>query len=401
MTAPYSHLSTPGGIYSLVRDRLASSRSDIARLTGLAPSTVTVRVDELVRYGYLAESGEGSSRGGRRPRALSVAGDGRVVAGVDVGAKHAAVGIFGVGGQKIADRQIALDVAQPPEVVLRTIHETILEALAGAGGDPALAGIGIALPGPVNIDGKVVSPSRMPGWNGIDPAAILAGISGVPVRAENDANAMAFGEFIAGGRRFRHMIVVKAGSSIGTGVIADGALYRGARGMAGDVSHTAVSGGSQVLCSCGRLGCLDAVAGGSAIVHGLKASGVEVEDVAGVALLARDAHPLATRLLREAGLRTGVVLATLVSFFNPERLILAGSLSATEAFVAGIRSSVYDLCLPLSTVGLEISEAVGGKAIGVLGSAALLLDEIVSPAAVDQEVRAGKLSARAEIKIEA
>ena len=392
MAAAYPHLTSAGGIYSLVRDGRASSRSDIAKLTGLAPSTVTTRVEELLRHGYLVESGEGSSRGGRRPRMLSIAQDSRLVAGVDVGAQHATIGIYDVAGEETTGRQIDLDIAQPPESVLRRVHEAILDLFSALDGDHDLAGIGIALPGPVSVESKVISPSRMPGWNGIDPAAILAGISGVPVRAENDANAMAFGEFIAGGRTTRHMIVVKAGSSIGTGVIVDGTLYRGARGMAGDVSHTAVSGGSQVLCSCGRLGCLDAVAGGRAIVQSLRGVGVEVDQVADVVGLARDAHPLATRLLREAGMRTGAVLATLVGFFNPERLVLAGSLSVAEAFFAGVRSSVYDLCLPMSTIGLEISGALGGKAVGAKGVAALVLDDLLAPTAIDASVRETRLT---------
>ena len=157
--------------------------------------------------------------------------------------------------------------------------------------------------------------------------------------------------------------------------------------MAGDVSHSAVSGGSQVLCSCGRLGCLDAVAGGRSIVLTLRSAGVEVERVADVVALGRDAHPLATRLLREAGLRTGAVLATLVGFFNPERLVLAGSLSAAEAFVAAVRSSVYDLCPPLSTTGLEIAPASGGRLVGATGAAALILDDLLAPDEISRNVR--------------
>ena len=326
MTAPHADLATPGGIYSLIRDGRAASRADIARVTGLAPSTVTLRVDQLVRLGYLVESGEGKSRGGRRPRVLKVARDGRCVAAVDLGARHANIAIFDLAGEKVAGRQVGIDITLPPETVLRRIHEEIRSILEGREGDE-LRGIGIALPGPVSApEGRVISPSRMPGWNGVDPAAILSGISGVRVRSENDANAMAFGEYIAGGRIARHMIVVKAGSSIGTGVIVDGRLYRGARGLAGDISHIAVSGASQVLCSCGRLGCLDAVAGGRSIVLALNAAGVPVTDIADVTQLAGDAHPLTTRLLREAGLRVGAALATLVAFFDPERLVLAGSL---------------------------------------------------------------------------
>ncbi|MCW5952483.1 MAG: winged helix-turn-helix transcriptional regulator, partial [Propionibacteriaceae bacterium] len=135
MTAPHADLATPGGIYSLIRDGRAASRADIARVTGLAPSTVTLRVDQLVRLGYLVESGEGKSRGGRRPRILQVARDGRLVAAVDLGARHANIAIFDLAGEKVAGRQVGIDITLRPEAVLRRIHEEIRSILADREGD--------------------------------------------------------------------------------------------------------------------------------------------------------------------------------------------------------------------------------------------------------------------------
>ncbi|GLY06869.1 MULTISPECIES: ROK family transcriptional regulator [Actinoplanes] len=383
MRAPHADLTTAGGIFSLVRDGRAASRAEISRLTGLAPSTVALRVEELIRHGYLTESGQGPSHGGRRPRKLGLAYDARLIAGVELGARHATLRLHDLTGTVVAGRDIALDITTSPEAVLRTVHRQLGAMNPGR----ELAGIGLAVPGPVRAaDGRVVSPSRMPGWNGVDPAAILAGISGVPVRTENDANAMAVGEFVATGRTAEHLILVKAGASIGTGIIAAGRLHRGSRGIAGDVSHTRVADGSEVLCSCGRTGCLDAVAGGRSIVLALQYAGEQVSEVADVAALARDAHPLATRLLREAGRRTGVVLATLVGFFNPERLVLAGSLSSSDAYVAAVRSAVYDQCLPLSTEGLEISASTAGADIGARGVASLVIDELLDPQRIDEHV---------------
>lgn len=388
----FPHHTTAGGILTLVRDGYASSRAEISRLTGLAPSTVTLRVDELLAHGYLAESGEGRSRGGRRPRTLTVADAQRYVAGVDLGARHATIVLCDTAGAPLARARIATDITRAPEVVLRDMHQQIL-SMAAEFPERELAGIGVSLPGPVGSDGRVVSPSRMPGWNGIDAASILRGIAGVPVIAENDANAMAWGEYVVGGRRSPFMIVVKAGSSIGVGIIADGHLHRGVRGLAGDVSHTAVADAPKTLCSCGRFGCLDAVAGGRAIVAALAEEGLPVDDVSDVSAYARDAHPLAARLLREAGLRTGAVIATLVGFFNPERVVIGGALSSTEAFVAGVRSSVYDLCLPMSTSGLELVESTAGWQASARGAAVLMLADLLDPAAIDRRLREKRATA--------
>ncbi|MBB2910281.1 putative NBD/HSP70 family sugar kinase [Streptosporangium becharense] len=384
----YFHTTTPGGLFALVRDGRADSRSALSHLTGLAMSTVGMRVDELIRAGYLVEAGAGASRGGRRPRSLAVAADGRLVAGVDLGARHANIALFDLARAKVAARSLAIDVARGPEEVLANVHRAILDLVGTLDGEAVLVGIGLAVPGPVSVPGgRVVSPSRMPGWNGVDPAALLTAMSGVVTRVENDANAMAVGEYIATGRAIADLVLVKAGSSIGAGVIAAGAPHRGFRGMAGDVSHTPVAGAPAVLCSCGRLGCLDAVAGGTAIARDLRAAGVEAGDTTGVLDLAHDAHPLATRLLREAGTRVGAVLANVVHFFNPQRLVLAGSLSAADAFCAGVRSSVYDLCLPMSTDGLEITVSAAGADGGSLGAAALVLDGLLDAAAVDRALR--------------
>lgn len=383
----FPHLTSAGAILTLVRDGYASSRAEISRLTGLAPSTVTLRVDELIAHGYLVESGEGRSKGGRRPRTLTVAHAERYVAGVDLGARHATIVLCDLAGEPIARSKLATDIARQPETVLRDVHEQVL-SLGEGFPERTLAGVGLALPGPVSSpDGRVVSPSRMPGWNGIDAAAILRGIAGVPVLTENDANAMAWAEYIADRRRSDHMIVVKAGSSIGVGIVADGRLHRGARGLAGDVSHTLVTDAPDTLCSCGRFGCLDTVAGGRSIVEALVAEGLEISDVSDIAGLARDAHPLAARLLREAGRRTGAVLATLVGFFNPDRVVIGGALSSAEAFVAAVRSSVYDLCLPMSTAGLELVESSAGWEGGARGVASLMLAELLDPAEIDRRLR--------------
>jgi len=157
--------------------------------------------------------------------------------------------------------------------------------------------------------------------------------------------------------------------------------------VAGDITHIAVAG-STVACVCGRVGCLDAIAGGRAIGEAMTAGGIRVDDVAQLADLARDGHPLATRLLREAGLRTGSVLATVVGFFNPERLVLGGIIATTDAFVAGVRSSIYDLCLPLSTSSLDVAASVEGWDIGARGAALLVRDELLSAASIDALTRA-------------
>jgi predicted NBD/HSP70 family sugar kinase len=345
----------------------------VARALGISPSTAAARIDALLARGVLRDAGAGVSRAGRRPHRIELVPQSGCVGVADLGARHALLATFDMTGTLTEDRHHALEIADGPEQALAWIAGRLGELARGQ----ALRGIAMAVPGPVDFDGgRLVSPSRMPGWNGVDVAGLLTRLSGVPSLVDNDANLMALGEFGAVPRAVRHLVFVKAGSGIGSGIIAAGQLHRGAHGMAGDISHVTVPDAEEVLCSCGRYGCLDAVASGAAIVAGLRAAGIEVSDTAQLLQLAHDAHPLATRMLREAGIRTGNVLATIVNFFNPDAVVLGGNLSRSEAFVAGVRSAIYTMCLPMATDQLDIAVSAAGRLGGVQGAARLILDHL-------------------------
>jgi predicted NBD/HSP70 family sugar kinase len=382
------HGSSAGAILDLIRSGHSRSRAEIARSTGLSPSTVAQRIDALIDAGYVREAGEGVSQGGRRPRTLEIDPSTGVVCVVDLGSHHATFGLLDLAGRLLAVRNDNMDISAGPRRILTWITE-VADDLVAQHGQPGqrLRGYGIGLPGPVDSSGLMVSPSRMPGWNGVDVAALMTSLSGLPTATDNDANLMALGEHVSLHDDVQHFVFVKAGSSIGCGVIASGELYHGHHGMAGDISHVTVPGAPPVLCSCGRTGCLDAVAGGAAIVQALRDAGVEVADTSEVLALARDAHPLATQMLREAGTRVGGVLATIMNFFNPQRLVLGGILGEAEAFVAGVRSTIYFECLPMVTDNLDIAVSVAKDRAGVLGAGRLVLDKLFDTAEVSRLVR--------------
>ncbi|MFF1876718.1 ROK family protein [Leifsonia sp. NPDC058230] len=382
------HGSSAGAILDLIRSGHSRSRAEIARSTGLSPSTVAQRIDALIDAGYVREAGEGVSQGGRRPRTLEVDPTTGVVCAVDLGSHHATLGLVDLSGRLVAVRNENMEIADGPQRILTWIAAVADEMVAEhASPGQRLRGFGLGLPGPVDSAGLMVSPSRMPGWNGVDVAAMMTRISGLPAAIDNDANLMALGEHVSLHGEVQHFVFVKAGSSIGCGVIASGELYHGHHGMAGDISHVTVPGAPPVLCSCGRTGCLDAVAGGAAIVQALRDAGVAVADTGDVLALARDAHPLATQMLREAGTRVGGVLATIMNFFNPQRLVLGGILGEAEAFVAGVRSRIYFECLPMITDTLDISVSVAKDRAGILGAARVVLDELFDARQINSVVR--------------
>ncbi|NDU74797.1 ROK family protein [Actinomadura sp. DSM 109109] len=358
----------------LVATGQAESRAELARLSGLAASSVSLRVEQLIEAGLFAEEGAGASRGGRRPRRLRLARAAGVYLVADLGAHHARLAVADLAGTPLALSDLACDIAVGPEETLAAVLRS-LHALAGEHGlrDVPVRGVGIGLPGPVDpATGQVVSPSRMPGWNDFPVRDYIAGRAGVPALVENDANLMAVGEHRASWPGLDNVMVIKLGSGIGCGVIVDGRLHRG-RGAAGDISHVRILSEATVDCSCGHPDCLEAHASGAALADALAAQGIEAGSPARIVDLVTDGVPQATSAVRTAGRLIGDVLTALVNFFNPDALVIGGSLSNAEPLVATIRGVIYERCLPLATRNLEIATSRAGRDASILGAGHLLL----------------------------
>jgi predicted NBD/HSP70 family sugar kinase len=233
-------------------------------------------------------------------------------------------------------------------------------------------GLGVGLPGPVNFtDGCVVAPARMPGWHGFGVRDWLAARLDLPVAVDNDANLVALGEFHTRNRGPEHLVVVKAGTGIGSGVIAAGVVHRGANGLSGDVSHVRVPAAGDSPCACGNTGCLETIASGAALVRSLG-----VSHTADLVELTNNADPRATAALRQAGEQLGAVLSTVVNFFNPHAVLLTGRLASIERFVAAVRGTLYERCLPMATQNLEVAVASTGADAGPLGAGMLALQQV-------------------------
>ncbi|MBG6102698.1 ROK family transcriptional regulator [Micromonospora vinacea] len=366
----------------------AVSRADLSRLSGLSPSTVSQRVEALISQGLLEETGAGRSRGGRRPRQLAVPTGGAVVGAIDLGAHHARVGALDLSGRVVQARTLPVRIEDGPEAVLGALLTEVAtlvdgEPAASSGGSAtgALRGVGIGIPGPVqHATGRIVSPSRMPGWNGFDVAAFCAGRVDVPVIVDNDANLMALGAHRTAHPELDHAVYIKAGTGIGSGVISSGRLHRGAQGSAGDISHCRVVADPAPPCTCGNAGCLEAVASGAALVTALRGQGVPVSDLTGVIRLIDDGDRQATALARQAGRAVGEILAVVVNFFNPQVVAIGGRLADCEPLLASMRATLYERCLPLATQTLLIERVAAGQDVGITGAAHLVIDHVVAAA---------------------
>lgn len=365
-----------------LRSGAARSKADLARETGLSPTTVAARVAELLAGGHVVERGFGPSAGGRRPTALAVRGEAGLVGCVDLGVHRTSIALADFAGRLHGERHLRVDLGGGPRAVLRRLVDELhglTRTEAAIAGVP-LRGYAIAVPGPVERGtDRVIAPSRMPGWHRADVPALLAETTGLPAVIGNDANLMALGEAVAEGPRPADLVFVLGGSGIGAGIVAGGVLHTGSRGSAGDISHTPVPGGRPIPCSCGRTGCLDVLASGSALVRDMAEEGRPVSGIEQVIDLAADGDAVATRLLRDAGATTGGVLSTIVNFFNPDRLVLGGALGRSEAYVAAVRSVLWAQCLPMATEQLVVAPPRLPVTGGLTGAARAFLDRAFAP----------------------
>ncbi|MBC9715029.1 ROK family transcriptional regulator [Streptomyces sp. TRM66268-LWL] len=390
-TAPDVSSASAGEVLALIRSGTVETRADIARLTGLARSTVSQRVDALIAHGFVDEdNADGGSTGGRPPRRLQLRTGEHAVAGVDLGASHCRVALLDLTGTTLAQREDPLSIADGPQAVLGHVDKTLHALLKEADHAPqSLQAIGVGVPGPVEFTtGRPVDPPIMPGWHQYPIPEFFADRFGVRALVDNDVNVMALAEQRLAFPETRYLLYIKVGTGIGCGIIADGRLHRGAQGSAGDIGHIRVADDTEP-CRCGNSGCLEAVAGGAALARRLAELGLDAASGSDVVRLVKSGNRDAVRMVREAGRAVGEVLAGLVNFFNPDTVVVGGALAAVhDQLLAGVREAVYRRSHPLATHVLRIEPSRTGENAAAVGAGILAIEHALSPDQVDRALAA-------------
>lgn len=310
------------------------------------------------------------------------------VIGVDVGGTGIKLGAVRVDGspELLADRVIHDHAALPVEDVLRRIEEEIRRLLDTAGWD-APDGIGVGSAGLVRSqDGVVVTSPNLPRWTDAPIGSRLQERVGVPVRVDNDVNAFALAEWRWGaGKGTDDVVFLTVGTGIGGAVITGGRLLRGKDGFAGEPGHaTLVLGG--ISCPCGNEGCAERYVGNQGIVDAARRHPGFGKDER-----LRDADPLtpktlfeaatagsavATTVLADAGRALGGLLVTLVNLMNPERIVIGGGVARAGDYLLGpARDHLARRSLVARHAPVEVVPAALGEHAGILGAAAVFLDE--------------------------
>ena len=366
-------------VLEVVRGSGSVSRADIARRTGLARSTVSTLVNELLRAGLLVERGapeDGNTTQGRPPVLLSFDPGAGAVIGMHFDHPVLRVAVADLGYTILAEATVPVDVDHDAQDSLDAAVALIDQVLVKSGVErERLLGAGAALAGPIDsATGTVGSSAILPGWVGLSLAQELEARLGLPVHVDNDANVGALAESVLGaGRGVSEMAYIMLGSGIGAGLIIGGQVYRGSGGTAGEIGHVLVDEHGP-LCRCGNRGCLETYAGADALLDLLRRQHGDALTVDGLVQLARDGDAACQRVIADAARFVGVAAATLCNQLNPELIVIGGELAQTGPLLLDpLRESIVRYAIPAAAEDVRVVTGELGERAELLGALVLVL----------------------------
>lgn len=335
------HGSSRREILALIRRGDITTRRRLCELTGLSRSVVAQAVSELIAEGLVAERAlvrdAASASRGRPTSVLGPVLHRGWVAAFDFGHTHVGLAIATLDSAIVFEERLQLDVDGDAVSAFRAatgLLDAGLERLGLRRSD--LGALSIGIPHPVDkLTGVVRAPAGLASWSGVSPALHLAAGLSCPVLIDNDANLGAWGEYVRGaGRGLSSVLYIKAADGVGAGLVVDGVVFNGARGVSGEMGHVQVDPDG-ADCRCGRRGCLEAVYSSSAVRARLQNPTVPGERFTVV--------PEDAAVFAEAGRSIGRVVAQLCNFLDPDVVIFGGPLGLVgEPLLAGVREAFVD-----------------------------------------------------------
>jgi predicted NBD/HSP70 family sugar kinase len=333
-----------GIVLNLIRRRQPLSRADLARISGLQRSTVSLIVEELIEERWVLSGPTGRLPRGRRPTFLRL-NDERVIVGVDIRPTHTTIALADVNG-KFSSQEVFATPADP-KAALEALVPRIQAMVRGSKGKK-IEGIGISLPGRVDHETRrlVFAPNLK--WRDVDLHTPIVKATGLDVEVENAANACAlaavwFDHLESAG----NLVVVTVSEGIGTGVLVNGRLVLGLKGMAGEFGHVPLDPMGP-LCSCGSRGCWEVFGSNrAALRYYLESSAREGLSFPDLLRLADQDDALAAKALKTMAQYLGRGMRMIVAGLAPEKIIVIGDLTRSwHRFGPVIEAEVQAQVLP-------------------------------------------------------
>lgn len=308
----------------------------------------------------------------------------KTVFGVDLGGTTVKLGYFDMDGNVLDKWEIPTRKEDCGSLILPDIAKTILDKMAEKGlTKEEVAGIGIGVPGPVNDNGVIFMAANL-GWGIMNINEELSALTGLPVKAGNDANVAALGEmWKGGGQGHKNLVAVTLGTGVGGGIVVNGQLLAGATGAGGEIGHIHVEDAETEVCGCGNKGCLEQYTSATGIVRlanrALKASDrdsvLRTGEVSAKtvfdAVKAGDA--LAIEIAEKFGEYLGKGLAAIAGVVNPEIFVIGGGVSKAGPVLLDYIKKYYTPYVFHGSRDALFALATLGNDAGIYGAAKLIL----------------------------
>jgi predicted NBD/HSP70 family sugar kinase len=315
------------------------------------------------------------------------------VLAVELGGTGLTAGLVDLSGRLLLERVRKLPFPAPPQLVLKRADEVFRGLLEDVDQHGPLRGIGVGALGPVSPNGLAMDISINEGWGDFAIGEWFLDRYGVPVWVDNEVNMMAVGESrTRGDAAGQDLLYVKVSTGIGAGLISNGALFRGASGVAGELGHMTIPGARSLVCWCGNSGCVTTLASGRAIAH----FGTEARHKGQSPFLARiaarqirDVHVVAgahardkacVKILSRAGEALGLAIAGATNLMNPAAIVIGGRIGgqAAHLLTEPIRQAVEEHAFPRATEMITVESSEAAYTAGVLGAANTVIDGLLS-----------------------
>ncbi len=313
----------------------------------------------------------------------------RAAIGIDIGGTNIKLGLVDERGRVLLRDTFPTGSASSKQALFGKLIEHIQEfRLQARRLKLKLTGVGIGAPGPIDVErGFVYFFPNIPGWKNTPLKKILERKLKMPVFVDNDANAMAYGEFCFGaGRGAKNLLALTLGTGVGGGIVIGGKLFHGSTFSAAELGHMSVDPAGP-LCACGNRGCIETFIGNGYFVKEVRAALAAGQKSLLNRWIRQDRRELTPKLVQEAaregdaysraqwqktGSRLGVFLAGLVNLLNPERIVIGGGIAlGGDLVLAPARAALKKKAFPIASRFVKVVPAVLGNDAGLVGAAAL------------------------------
>ena len=381
-------------VLDVLRQRAPISRAEVAACTGLNRSTISSIVGSLLSEGLVQETTLQADRIGRPGMLLTLSPAGGFAVGMQIGVDFLSVVVTDFVANVLWRQRVPSDPAAGQSAILERAFE-LTQAACDEGRARGLRplGIGVGVPGLVELPSGVVRLALNLGWKNAPLRQMWADRFGLPVFVENDGNAAALGEYYFGvARGVNALVCLNADVGLGAGILVGGKLFRGSHGYAAEIGHVTVDPAGE-LCACGKRGCLETLAGPRAAVRRVRqavnngwvspwltdfTSAPGDVSFGRVVAAARHGDAVAVAALQEVAAHLGAALANLVNLVNPQMVVLGGALNtASDLLLPRVREAVSAGALEVAREDLQIVASAHGAEACVMGAVALVLDDIL------------------------